>query len=112
MSSSGWDSGGASTTSEEGVVAGYETWFVVGALGVGAIALVFEMPPVPAEEAASKHGTLVYVVCISVAPRTLRVLTRRVSSFGVDDLANARLYDRVGKSSTGGYLPEYAGHQS
>jgi hypothetical protein len=112
MSSSGWDSGGASTTSEEGVVAGYETWFVVGALSVGAIALILEMSPIPAEEAASKHSALVYVVCITVAPRTLRVLARRFSSFGVDDLANARLYDCVGKSSIGGYFSEHAGHQS
>ena len=89
MSSSSGDCGGASTASEEGVIARYKTRFVVSAFSVGAIALAFEMSPSSAEETASKHGALIHVMRIGVAPCTLSILACRLSSFRVDDLTDA-----------------------
>jgi hypothetical protein len=97
MSSGGGNGGGAGATSEEWVVARYKARFVISALGVGAIALAFEVPPVPTKVAAPKHSALIYIMRVSVTPRTLGVLARWLSVFRIDDLTDARFDDVGGK---------------
>ena len=55
---------------------------------MGALAIVFEMPPRLAQEALSNHAALGYVVSVLMAPRTFRRLSSWLKSIGFVDCNN------------------------